>query len=91
MKGSTVAKRSVTTEVQIAALSAAIELVARPEYSRDWLKEEFADEKINSVRVTGDILDAVEVTMVNRLERIAKILQAELDELLDADEDDSDA
>lgn len=85
------AKRSVTTEVQIAALSAAIELVARPEYSRDWLKEEFADEKINSVRVTGDILDAVEVTMVNKLEQIAKNLQAELDELLAADSDEDES
>lgn len=85
------AKRSVTDEVHIAALSAAIELVKNPEYSRDWLKTEFAEREINSVRVTNDILDAVEVTMVNQLDQIAAMLKLQLEELIkraDAVDDD---
>lgn len=84
------AKRSVTTEIQIAALSAAIELVGRPEYCRDWLKEEFADQHIKAIRVTDDILEAVDEAMIKRMTRLAKILQTELDELLESDESDSD-
>lgn len=82
------AKRSVTNEIQIAALSAALELVGRPDYSRGWLKDEFADRHINAVRVTGDIVVAVEDAMTERLTRLTKILQAELDEALAADESD---
>lgn len=84
------AKRSVTDEVQIAALSAAIELIKNPEYSRDWLKTEFAEQEINSVRVTNDILDAVEVTMVNQLDQIAAMLKLQLEALIeraDAEDD----
>lgn len=83
-------KRSVTDEVHIAALSAAIELIKNPEYSRDWLKTEFADREINSVRVTNDILDAVEVTMVNQLDQIAAVLKLQLEAVIeraDAEDD----
>lgn len=73
------AKRSVLDEIQIAALSAAIELVKNPEYSREWLKKEFAEREIKSVRMTDDILDAVEVTMVNQLDQIAAVLKLQLE------------
>lgn len=90
-KGTPLAKRPVTTEIKIAALSAAIELVARPEYNRGWLKEEFADETIKAVRVTEDIVDAVEEAMTERLARFTKILKAELDELLASDDEPDEA
>lgn len=76
------ATRRVTTEFRIAALSAAIELVSRPDYSREWLKEEFVDENVKAVRVTNDVVDAVEEIVTERLGRFAKILNAELAELL---------
>lgn len=84
------AKRSVLDEIHLAALSAAIELIKNPEYSRDWLKTEFADREINSVRVTNDILDAVEVTMVNQLDQIAAVLKLQLKAVIeraDAEDD----
>jgi hypothetical protein len=81
------AKRSVTTEIEIAALSAAIELVGRPEFCREWVKEEFADREVKAVRVTSDIVEAVEEKMLERMTRISKILEAELAELKDRDDD----
>lgn len=74
------AKRSVTDEIQIAALSAAIELVKNSEYSREWLKTEFAEREIKSVRMTDDILDAVEFALTNQLSYIAAQMKQQLKE-----------
>jgi hypothetical protein len=74
------AKRSVLDEIQIAALSAAIELVKNPEYSREWLKTEFAEQEIKSVRITDDILDAVEFALTNNLSQISAQMKLRLEE-----------
>jgi hypothetical protein len=74
------AKRSVLDEIQIAALSAAIELVKNPEYSREWLKKEFAEREIKSVRMTDDILDAVEFALTNNLNYVAAQMKQRLEE-----------
>jgi hypothetical protein len=74
------AKRSVLDEIQIAALSAAIELVKNPEYSREWLKTEFAEREIKSVRMTDDILDAVEFALTNNLSQISAQMKLRLEE-----------
>jgi hypothetical protein len=85
------ARRSVSNEIQIAALSAAIEIVAYPDYTRDWLKTEFAERHINAVQATGDNVSAVEEAMMERLNRLAKILRAELDEALTSNESDEES
>lgn len=78
-------KRRATTEFRIAALSAAIELVSNPGYGREWLQEEFVEKKVRTVRVTNDIVDAVEEILTDRLAQFAETLKTELAELLEDD------